>query len=130
MERREMANPKEPSERGRLVYSTGAAGAGETLCPTCAESAARCRSGVAPPEPVEARLVLRLRVETKGRGGKAVTVVDGLPANPGFATDLLRELKRTLGTGGALREGALELQGDCRERVRALLGKRGIVLKG
>ena len=69
-------------------------------------------------------------MEKKGRGGKTVTVVDGLPRNAAFLKDLSQDLKRACGTGGAVQEGAVELQGDLRERVRELLLKKGFVVKG
>jgi translation initiation factor 1 len=69
-------------------------------------------------------------MEKKGRGGKMVTVVDGLPNNAAFLKDLSQELKRACGTGGAPGEGFVELQGDLRDRVRELLMKKGYVVKG
>jgi translation initiation factor 1 len=81
-------------------------------------------------EAVPARVTAKLRLESKGRGGKSVTVVDGLPRNAAFVEELLRALKRALGTGGTAREGALELQGDRREALRPLLAARGLAVKG
>jgi translation initiation factor 1 len=72
----------------------------------------------------------RLRLESKGRGGKSVTVIDGLPENRPFLEDLARVLKKACATGGAVRPGAIELSGDVRERVRALLANRGFAVKG
>ena len=69
-------------------------------------------------------------MEKKGRGGKTVTVVDGLPNNAAFLKDLGQELKRACGTGGAILEGAVELQGDLRDRVRPVLLKKGFIVKG
>jgi translation initiation factor 1 len=74
--------------------------------------------------------VARLRTEKKGRGGKTVTVVHGLPANDEFLKKLCQELKRTCGTGGTVADGAVELQGDLRERARAALEAQGFVVKG
>jgi len=76
------------------------------------------------------RIVAKLRMEKKGRGGKVVTVVDGLPNNPTFLKELSQELKRVCGTGGAVLEGGVELQGDLRERVRAVLTAKGFTVKG
>jgi translation initiation factor 1 len=75
-------------------------------------------------------IVAKLRMEKKGRGGKMVTVVDGLPDNPAFLKDLSQELKRACGTGGSAGSGCVELQGDLRERVRELLAAKGYVVKG
>ena len=69
-------------------------------------------------------------MEKKGRGGKTVTVVDGLPDNATFLRELSQELKRLCGTGGAVVEGAVELQGDLRARVRECLVKKGWTVKG
>lgn len=111
----------------RLVYSTAAG----RICPDCGLPAheGRCnlQSGAAP---VPVRVVAKLRLETAGRGGKSVTVVHGLPRNPSFLKDLCQELKRACGVGGAVKEDAVELQGDLRERVRELLLKKGFGVKG
>ena len=112
--------------KGRLVYSTDAG----RICPGCGWPARNCRCSTSATQPVPTRLVAKLRMEKKGRGGKTVTVVDGLPRNDAFLKELCQELKRACGTGGAVLEGAIELQGDLRERVRELLLKRGFVVKG
>lgn len=114
------------SGRARPVYSTQAG----KLCPTCGWPAAECRCSSRLEEAVPAKVTVRLRLESKGRGGKSVTVVDSLPRNPAFVEELLRALKRALGTGGTAREGALELQGDRRDALRTLLAARGFTVKG
>lgn len=76
------------------------------------------------------RLIAKLRIEKAGRGGKTVTVVDGLPQNEAFLKGLLSELKKACGCGGAVRDGGIELQGDLRERVRAYLAAQGHGVKG
>jgi translation initiation factor 1 len=75
-------------------------------------------------------VIAKLRVETKGRGGKTVTVVYDLPRNSAFLKELSQELKRTCGTGGAVSDNTVELQGDQRERVRPVLLKKGWTVKG
>jgi translation initiation factor 1 len=112
----------------RLVYSTKTAG----KCPVCGwpQRDCQCSGRRAASDPVPARIVAKLRMEKKGRGGKAVTVVYGLPQNNEFLKELSQELKRTCGTGGAVVDGGVELQGDLRERVREVLQKRGYVVKG
>ena len=69
-------------------------------------------------------------MEKKGRGGKTVTVVDGLPDNATFLKDLSQELKRLCGTGGAVVDSGVELQGDLRDRIREYLMKKGWTVKG
>jgi translation initiation factor 1 len=117
------------ADRGnaRTVYSTGSG----RICPGCGWPASDCKcSANAATESIPARIVARLRVEKKGRGGKTVTVVDGLPRNAAFHKELSHELKRACGTGGAVGDGGLELQGDLRERVRDVLTRKGYVVKG
>ena len=78
--------------------------------------------------PAKLRCVLRL--EKKGRAGKSVTVVANLPRNDAFLSALAAELKRACGTGGTVADGAVEIQGDQRERLRPLLAAKGWVVRG
>jgi len=59
-----------------------------------------------------------------------VTVVYDLPRNAEFLKALAQELKRACGTGGAVVDDTIELQGELRDRVRAFLTKKGIAVKG
>jgi translation initiation factor 1 len=79
---------------------------------------------------VPAKIACVLRLEKKGRGGKTVTVVAGLPRNPAFLAALAAELKRACGTGGTATDDAVEIQGDHRERLRALLAAKGWRARG
>jgi translation initiation factor 1 len=90
----------------------------------------KCSSRIGPEEAVPNRVVAKLRMEKKGRGGKTVTVVYGLPQNSAFLKELTQELKRVCGTGGTATEDGVELQGDLRDRVRDALVKKGYVVKG
>jgi len=112
----------------RLVYSTETAG----KCSVCGwpQRDCRCSSRRAAKDAVPARIVAKLRTEKKGRGGKTVTVVYGLPQNAEFLRELRQELVRACGTGGTAVDDGVELQGDLRERVRDVLMKRGYVVKG
>ena len=114
--------------KGRLVYSTGLG----SICPECGwpDKDCKCSSQRAPSDAIPKRIVAKLRMEKKGRGGKTVTVVDGLPNNAAFLKELCSELKRACGTGGAVADGMVELQGDLRDRVRDHLVKKGFVVKG
>jgi translation initiation factor 1 len=118
-----MADPN-----SRLVFSTSIG----RMCPGCGFPQQSCRcgkpDGVSPSLP--RRIVAKLRMEKAGRGGKMVTVVDGLPNNAAFLKDLSQELKRVCGTGGAVLEGGVQLQGDLRDRVRAVLIDKGFTVKG
>jgi translation initiation factor 1 len=113
-------------DKGRIVYSTDVG----RVCPGCGWPAGDCRCSTSADEAVPARIVAKLRMEKKGRGGKTVTVVDGLPRNGAFLKGLCQELKRACGTGGAVASGTVELQGDLRERVRAFLLGKGYLVKG
>jgi translation initiation factor 1 len=113
--------------RGGLVYSTDLG----RICPGCGSPARDCRcSARGGDESIPKRLVAKLRVEKKGRNGKTVSVVDGLPRNAPFLKELCQDLKRACGTGGSVAEGAIELQGDLRDRIRDCLHKKGFVVKG
>jgi translation initiation factor 1 len=100
------------------------------VCPTCGWPAGACRCSSREEEKVPERPVAKLRIEKKGRGGKTVTVVDGLPRNAAFLAALAHELKRACGTGGTAKETSVELQGDHRERVSSVLAARGFAVKG
>jgi len=120
------------SNRGklRLVYSTDVG----RVCSGCGWPVRDCRCSARaageslPSEP--GKIVAKLRLEKKGRGGKSVTVIAGLPRNTAFLSELCRELKRACSTGGAVSNDTIELQGDLRARVREYLLKREFVVKG
>ncbi|HSV83706.1 MAG TPA: translation initiation factor Sui1 [Ramlibacter sp.] len=115
---------KHRSAAGGLVYSTE----GGRMCPACRRPLAHCACRKAPATPAGDGIVRVLR-ETKGRGGKAVTVVRGVPlAEPELAR-LGQELKAACGSGGTVKEGAVEVQGDHLEKVMAWLVQRGYKVK-
>ena len=112
----------------RLVYSTGVG----KICDRCGwpERDCKCSTRAAGDVQVPDRIVAKLRMEKAGRGGKTVTVVYDLPRNAAFLKELCSELKKSCGTGGAVADNAIELQGDLRDRVRELLTKKGFRVKG
>ncbi len=69
---------------------------------------------------------VRISREKKGRGGKTVCVISGLTLPQCELKGLLKELKCSLGTGGAMKHGCIEIQGDHRDKLLSLLGARGI----
>ncbi len=97
------------------------------LCPNCGRPIANCICKKAVPTPGDG--VIRVRLDLKARKGKTVTVISGLPLDEDNLRALLTELKRRCGTGGALKEGLLEIQGDHRDVVIAELKKRGLSAK-
>ena len=105
------------SESGR-VYSTAD---GDLRKP-----AARDRTGrTSPPAPGDG--IVRVSRETSGRRGKTVTVVRGIP--PRELTAVASDLKRRCGSGGAVKDGAVEIQGDHREKVALRLAAQGYTVK-
>src|SRR5262245_19434911 len=112
----------------RPVYSTGSG----SICPKCGWPTRDCKCSrqFAREEPVPSKITAKLRVEKSGRGGKTVTVIYDLPSNQSFLKELASELKRACGAGGAVVENAVEIQGDLRDRIRAVLGNKGWTVKG
>jgi translation initiation factor 1 len=104
---------------GGLVYST------ETgrMCPACRKPLADCICKAAS-KPVGDGQV-RVMLQTKGRGGKAVTLVKGLALDADALNTLGKQLRSACGSGGTVKDGVLEVQGDHCERVMAELATRG-----
>jgi translation initiation factor 1 len=110
----------------RPVYQTGRG----RVCPKCGWPADDCRCSKAEEEKVPAKIVCVLRLEKKGRAGKTVTVVAGLPRNAAFLAALASELRRACGTGGTATDETVEVQGDHRERLRVVLAAKGWTVRG
>jgi translation initiation factor 1 len=68
-------------------------------------------------------------VHVQGRGGKAVTVVRGLPLDPAALEKLGKQLKAACGSGGTVKDGVVEVQGDHCEKVMTLLKGQGYTVK-
>ena len=106
----------------RLIYSTVQ---GE-ICPGCEKAVASClcqsmKKTVVP----DTDGVVRLRYEVKGRKGKAVTLISGLALNENGLLDLAKKLKQQFGTGGAVKDCIIYLQGDFRQQSAQELRKLG-----
>ncbi|SFX56172.1 translation initiation factor Sui1 [Marinospirillum alkaliphilum] len=111
----------------RLVYSTEQG----QLCPACREALDACRCDDLADEARLATLdgVVRIRRETAGRKGKGVTTISGIPLKREALKQLAAELKKRCGTGGALKDDVIEIQGDQRETLKALLESKGFRVK-
>jgi len=107
-----------------MVYSTERG----LVCPKCRVHVAKCRCGKEAPIPAGDGIV-RVRRETKGRGGKTVTAVSGVPLGGEALRNLASDLKRRCGTGGTVKDGVIEIQGDHREAIVAELTRRGFTAK-
>lgn len=117
----------------RLVYSSE--GGGVEYCPTCGlrKSACTCRprpgsqAARRPGTPNDG--VVRLHRDRKGRGGKTVTLITGVPGSTADLEQLATTLKRFCGCGGGVKDGVIEIQGDLRERLAGKLGELGYKVK-
>ncbi len=102
------------SRNDKIVYSTGV-------------------GRIAPPQDKPRTLhgdgIVRVRRETAGRGGKTVTAIHGVALADSKLKELAGELKRLCGTGGSVKDGAIEIQGDHRDRIVAALEQRGYTVK-
>ena len=114
------------SKRGnsRPVYSTDQG----RLCPQCHRAVASCVCGSAKPTG-SSDGIIRIRRETKGRGGKTVTVIEGVPLDGAALKDLAKALKKRCGVGGSSRAETIEIQGDFRDLVKQELESRGYTVK-
>ncbi len=120
----------------RLVYSSESG----RVCPACGRSTSRCQCrGKGARARIKAREesvaaeagdgIVRVGRSTKGRRGKLVSTVTGVPLPDDELTKLAGELKRRCGTGGAIKEGVIEIQGDHRDTLVEELEKRGYRVK-
>lgn len=112
------------SKNSRLVYST------ETgrLCPDCGEP-----SHVGPCAKISSIPsgdgIVRIKRETKGRKGAGVCLIEGVLLDEKALTVLAKRLKQVCGSGGAVKHGVIEIQGDHREKLKAELEKQGFKVK-
>lgn len=111
---------KPKKNNGGLVYSTDRG----RLCPQCLRPVADCVCGKARPA-ATGDGIARIRRETKGRGGKAVTVIEGLPLAPDALKIVAKKLKQICGVGGAVKDNAIEIQGDQRDNCKKALEAMG-----
>ena len=115
---------KSKSGNGGLVYSTDSG----RMCPACRKPVADCVCNIQPLLP-KGDGVVRVSRETKGRGGKGVTLVKGAPLNAEALSTLGKQLKTACGSGGTVKDGVIEVQGDHCDRVLELLKAQGYTVK-
>lgn len=115
---------KSRSTSGGLVYSTDSG----RMCPVCRMPQAQCRCSATPVSTVTDGVV-RVSRETKGRAGKGVTLVRGLALDPLALAALGKQLKAACGSGGTVKDGVIEVQGDHCARVLEMLKAQGFAVK-
>ena len=97
------------NKESRLVYSTDAGRIKETVSE----------------QPIETDGIVRIRRETKGRKGKGVTTVSGVGLAEAELKTLAKQLKQKCSTGGTVKDGVIEIQGDHRDKLKTELEKLG-----
>lgn len=106
---------------GGLVYSTD----GGRMCPDCRRPVAQCACRKPAPSTGSPDGIVRVSRETKGRGGKAVTLVKGLAGDAAALAAVAKQLKAVCGSGGTVKDGVVEIQGDHCDKVLAALAAKG-----
>jgi translation initiation factor 1 len=102
------------SKNSRLVYST---------------DRGRIKEEAEPEKTPEGDGVVRLRLETKGRKGKGVTTISGVPLPESELKSLARKLKQHCGSGGSVKDQVIEIQGDHRDLLKSQLASMGYTVK-
>ncbi len=107
-----------------LVYSTEQG----RMCPACGKPIAGCTCRKRTELPRGDGMV-RVSRETRGRKGKGVTVISGIPLDEKALKEVARELKAKCGAGGSIKDGVIEIQGDHRDTLMQALRERGWTVK-
>lgn len=112
----------------RLVYSSE----GGRICPKCQKYFEHCsckQSKQKETSPARQDGIIRVGRESKGRKGKGVSLVSGVPLAGDELKNLAKELKQKCGTGGTVKDGVIEIQGDHRDTLIELLKAKGWQVK-
>ena len=122
-------NSSKKDAPSRLVYSTALG----RICPHCGrqKSVCTCRKDIGAQQQPLPKVdgTVRIRLETKGRKGKGVTVIAGIPLPEGELEALAKKLKQKCGSGGTVKESQIEIQGDHRELIIGELSALGFKVK-
>jgi len=116
------------NSNSRLVYSSEKG----RICPKCQKYFEHCSCKSAKQQPVPQVKndgIVRVGRETKGRKGKGVSLVTGVPLSGDELKNLAKELKQKCGTGGTVKDGVIEIQGDHRDMLVGLLKAKGWTVK-
>ncbi len=106
------------------MYSTDSG----RMCPECRQPASGCVCRQLKPLP-KSDGVARVSRSTKGRGGKTVTLISGLALDEAALAQLGKQLKAACGSGGTVKDGVIEVQGDHCDQIMQTLGKQGFAAK-
>ncbi|MDX8387395.1 MAG: translation initiation factor [Ghiorsea sp.] len=112
-----------------LVYSSETGLINKSSQPSSKKNKKRGKTAAPSPIKNPAKQGVRIQRESKGRGGKSVSVITGLTIDAAALKALGKKLKAQLGTGGAIKDGNIEIQGDHREKLLELLDKEGFKAK-
>ncbi len=97
------------------------------MCPQCRQPVAQCSCTQAAAPKTDG--IVRVSLDTKGRKGKGVTVVKGVPVDAAALLVLGKQLKAACGSGGTVKDGQIEVQGDHCALVMEALRKQGFTVK-
>lgn len=113
------------NSNSRLVYSdeTG------STCRKCGQSLRKCQCNNKSTNNDKSDGIVRIQRESKGRKGKGVTLITGIPLAGDELKALAKSLKQKCGTGGTIKNGIIEIQGDHRELLLSLLEEKGWKVK-
>ena len=113
----------------RLVYSTESG----RLCPSCGNPATKCtckkKKGKKKQQEYQNDGIIRIRREVKGRKGKTVTTIFGIPLDDKELKQFAKTLKRCCGAGGSVKDGVVIIQGDHKEVLFQEIKKQGYTVK-
>jgi translation initiation factor 1 len=116
---------KDRYNNSRLVYSTGFG----RMCPSCGEQSDKCQCKKKKDNPAKGDGKVCVERSTKGRKGKDVSLITGIPLEGPRLKELTKKLKQKCGTGGAIKNGVIEIQGDHRDVLVEELNRLGYKAK-
>lgn len=101
------------------------------VCPNCKNPIKKCNCNKNKKQTsiIKNDGIVRLRIDRKGRGGKSVTLIEGLQKSDEDLKTLAKEIKKQCGTGGAVKDGIIEIQGDVRDFLLLFFQNKGIKVK-
>jgi len=113
------------NHNGGLVYSTDQG----RICPKCNLTESQCHCSDSDLIPKATDGIVRVSRESKGRKGKGVTLISGLPLDKAALKKMATELKNRCGCGGAVKDGIIEIQGEQRDKIVVMLSDKGYNVK-